>query len=582
MRSIWMLAIGMVLCGPAVLAQGAKSASHDDGSAPRHSIISITVCKPITGSGSTGTCPLGNGETAKHVLAPDGGFINDYAGLATLADEHSTIFPPGTLPGRSTSDYLFLVATRTTLNPIASGLTFLTGGSGPDETGQWTLNFAPDFGLYHPNGEAGAQNGQVFLSAMAHDNCPSVAGGQFQDQTFDLNYADPGTIFIDPTSWRFPGSANLLMIYEGTSRCVGLAGGKSSTNFYSTIGVATSFDFGHTWPTYRKNWVALPDLNSSTGPEAPLGALGDGVCFGNDCGDRPPFFYGRYAILSPPVTLGVAAKAFASTPGGLPMNIGNSEPAAFVDDASFGFDRYVYTVTGYAPGPAGLGAPYSNPPLADGLVGDLVVSRARLNGGIAPLEFTNWYAGTFEEKRIVPPGVTCNWWQHCRTMSNRGLGNFGGGLQSPILPVVSSADSYKNCLDPSQARVMGSISYVEDTRQYLLLFVCTSHVDPRDNTAGEGAAWFYSTMKASGEGLSDQGQWSVPQLITGSWNVFPPAAQTGCARANKGWYPTIMSLGEKPGHLSSTGYIFYMEGCTDGLTTGGRKYSSREFTITTN
>jgi hypothetical protein len=583
MRSSRFLALSILICGAPIFAQGTSQPDRNVATTPKHSITSITVCKPITGSGSSGSCSPGSVDTAERVLAPDGGFINDYAGLGTLADEHATIFPPGSLPGRSTSDYLFLVASKSALDTKASGLTFLTGGAGPDSSGQWTFDFAPDFGLYEPNNPPGTQNGQVFLAAMAHDNCPNVAGGQFQDQTFDLNYADPGTVFIDPTSWRSPRSANMLMIYEGTSRCVGLSGGTSSSNFYSTIGVATSVDFGHTWPTYRRNWVELPDLNPTNGPEAPLGAFGNDVCFGNDCTQTPPHFYGRYAVLSPPVTLETAATAFASTPGGLPMNMGNTEPAAFVDDVSRGHDRYVYTVAGYLPGPAGLGAQFSNPPLPNGVVTDLVVSRARLNGGVAPLEFTNWYAGSFDVTRVIPPGETCNWWEPCRTISNIGSGNFGGGLQTPVLPFVDGPDAHKSCQDATvQARVMGSISYVEDTQQYLLLFVCTSHVNPETNETGDGAAWFYSTTAASGEGLSDQSQWSTPQMILGSWNMFPSAKDAGCARANKGWYPTIMSMGTKPSHLSTTGYIFYMEGCTDGSTTGGRKYSSRQSTITTN
>jgi len=135
--------------------------------------------------------------------------------------------------------------------------------------------------------------------------------------------------------------------------------------------------------------------------------------------------------------------------------------------------------------------------------------------------------------------------------------------------------------------VMGSISYVENTQQYLLLFVCISHLDPTAPTkqAALGAAWFYSTLDATGDGLSDQSQWSTPQVITGSWNVFPVQINPlnpGCALDNKGWYPTIMSLGTKPGHLSTTGFIFYMEGCTDGETFGGRKYESRAFMIATN
>jgi uncharacterized protein (TIGR03437 family) len=41
-----------------------------------------------------------------------------------------------------------------------------------------------------------------------------------------------------------------------------------------------------------------------------------------------------------------------------------------------------------------------------------------------------------------------------------------------------------------------------------------------------------------------------------------------------------MSLGKSAGHLSLTGYIFYLWGCQGAGTPGGRQYSSRAFTIT--
>jgi hypothetical protein len=282
MKSVSALIVAIAFCAPAAIAQGPSPAT------PHHSIVSISICAP-GGSGPQETCPTGSFDTFRRVLAPDGvTTIDDYANLGTLSDEHATVFPPGTIPGHM-NDYLFLVATRTTLNQLASGLTVFTGGPGPDGEGQWKFDFASDFGLYQPsNPTPGSTNGQIFLTAMAHDLCPTAANAKFQDATFDLNYADPGTVFVDPTTWGFPGRGNMFMIYEGTSRCVGLAGGTSSSNFYSTIGVATSFDFGHTWPTYRRNFAALPNLNQTNGPEAPLGALGYGVCFGNDCGQIPP------------------------------------------------------------------------------------------------------------------------------------------------------------------------------------------------------------------------------------------------------------------------------------------------------
>jgi len=88
------------------------------------SVVSISIC---AASGAVaGSCPNGAMDTAQVVLAPGGGPVNSYGGLDTLADEHSTILPPGTLPGHT--DYLFFVAARTNLNTSSSGL-----GLGPRE-----------------------------------------------------------------------------------------------------------------------------------------------------------------------------------------------------------------------------------------------------------------------------------------------------------------------------------------------------------------------------------------------------------------------------------------------------------------
>jgi len=43
-----------------------------------------------------------------------------------------------------------------------------------------------------------------------------------------------------------------------------------------------------------------------------------------------------------------------------------------------------------------------------------------------------------------------------------------------------------------------------------------------------------------------------------------------------------MSLNHKPGHLTTSGYVFYMKGCTGGgATPGGRQFSTRAFIINT-
>jgi hypothetical protein len=269
------------------------------------------------------------------------------------------------------------------------------------------------------------------------------------------------------------------------------------------------------------------------------------VCIGNDC-SAPPWppdrSYGRYAVLGPQVTIG-AAMASPITSSGLVSSMGDAVPSAFVDDVGAG-PTYVYEVHDYAVGPAGL----NDPPLPNGQNADLVVARAQLNGGTAPLSFGKWYQGSFAQ-----PGL--------------------GGLESPIFPVGSP----QHCEGLGQNRTMASISYVDDTQQYLLTFVCMSPSgDPLTGAAGPGAAWFFSTN----DDLSRQDQWSTPQEIIGSWSAYDPSTPN-CSNYS-GWYPSFMSLGRRAGHLTTSGYVFQMSGCTDvGGGAGGRQFSSRVFTITT-
>jgi hypothetical protein len=544
-----------------IVSLAASTARADADSDRPHSIASISICSP-TATGASVSCPSGTGDTRQAVLAPDGSFpLNNYGGLGTLADEHSTIFPPGTLPGHW--DYLFFVATRTDLNPISSGVVALTGGPGPNEKGQWTLDFARDYGRYFPNSPKDQQNGQVFLSPVEHRNCPSVSENKFQDQTFDLNYADPGSIVLDPTDRANKGPGSLIMIYEGSNRCIGLSGGDNvlaGNSFYSTIAVATSNDFGHSWPSYRYMLDAngfpmdpVPSQNPSKGPEALSGATGKSVCIGNDCAAAPwppDNNYGRYEVLHPQLTIADAMQS-SVTKGGLSSQMGDAVPSAFVDDVhAFGESDshddgrgplYLYELHNYAVEPPGLDFPQ----LPNGQNSDLMIARAQLNGGTAPLVFKKWYQGAFSQ-----PGL--------------------GGLESAIFP----SGAFENCEAIGQLKTMGSISYVEETQQYLLTFVCIS---PRGDPGSPGSAWFFSTNYD----LSRPDRWSTPQEIVGSWSAFIDPKTTSCNDYD-GWYPSFMSLHHKPGYLTTNGYVFYMKGCTGGGDTpGGREYSTRAFTIVT-
>ena len=499
-------------------------------------IVSISVCS-LHGAGGAGSCPSGSFDTHQIVLAPDGSgnAINTY-GVGTTSDEHSSVFSPGTLQGNR--DYLFFVAAATKLS-VDIGLVVLSGGSGPDKNSQWTFDFpkADDYGQY------ASGFGHIFIAPTVEAFCPTVADGNpaHQDKTFDLTYAAPGSLVKDPTS----AAGSLLMIYESVNTCVGSTGGRRPTNgAYITTGITTSLDEGRTWPTYRGTpsfgFVPLPSANRTQGPNAPAGAFGKSVCMGNDCSKTPPANYGRYPVLSPPVSLATIMAM------GKPLDakLGYGEPAAFVDDVGGSSAPYLYIVHGYVSGDL------AGPPLLNGRNTDLTVARARLNDGTAPLGFMKWNGKSFAE-----PGI--------------------GGVESPILP----DGPYQACGDQSQGRHSASISYVEETQQYLLTFICSSPTDPasgRGAAKNKGSAWFYSTSYD----LSDPRQWSSPQEIIGSWSEW---SNPDVCPDYKGRYPTFMSLGKKPGHLSTSGYVFYLWICLGGAgddVPPKRQFSSRAFTIT--
>ena len=513
----------------ALLSLGLSAAAQTPHPPP---ITSISVCS-TTGPGGTGSCPAGTADTHQIVLAPDGSgnTINSYGNMVGISDEHQSVFPPGSLQGNS--DYLFFVASRSAIGAPSTGVMVLSGGAGPDRNGQWTLDFAKADGY----NAFPAGYGQIFVAPNS-GNCPTVADGNpaHQDQTFDLRYAAPGSIVLDPSS----GPGNLLMIYEGTNTCLGSTGGPDTGNFYSEVVIATSRDYGHSWPTYRAktgfNFIPLPNDNSTQGPQAPTGALGSFVCMGNDCITPPSATYGRYPVLGPSVSISTAA----ATGKPLPSSMGDSEMSGFLDDAASGPASYVYAVYDYKPGTGALADPNASG-------ADLMIARAPLNGGSAPLSFSKWNGQGFSA-----PGL--------------------GGYDSSIFP----SGLFANCEGNSQLRYGASLSYVEDTQQYLLAFVCDSPGDPAlgpNPGSPRGAAWFYSTNYS----LSDPTQWTAPLEITGSWEQFD--ASGGCSNY-KGFYPTLMSPGSKPGHLKSAGYIFYLWGCqTNNTPPPDRRYSSRAFTI---
>ena len=603
---------------------------------------------------SVGDAKLVHGRTEEHGMMMISDSINKLFSLETLADEHTTILQPNTLQNHD--DYRFFV----------TGLV-LSGGNGPDNNNEWTLGVVKDYMLHHAitHGKVVCSKSKLFGPPL-RGKCPP------EDATFDLSYAANGAVIIDPTRPRPEG---LLMIYEGTNKCSGASDNdetntkdkkkkKDKSGHYAVLGVATSLDYGRLWPFYRNNYGSSTD-----GPHASAaGEFGENVCISNEnclsCKNpkancKVPLNYGRYPVLMPTYTIEDAMG------DGQSITMGYQCPSAFLDDVNadgdlIKSDIYVYSVQNF--GCKDKHCAHSQPGLS--------VSRALINGKSEKrLAFMNWYKdpagakGSFQKKILsldssddaLPDSVKnrCMQKNGKIEISNTGLGNDCGGLSSPIGFIkpkskdiskdTSKYDLFKSCLDENQNRLMGSISYVRETRQYLLMFVCNSPRNPNPNplagkTVGTslqtpnsltaktigtpttsvqmpnsddicldgkgGEALFFSTA----DNLSEQGEWSTPQQILNSWKckttiaemegemggsntALLKAKQAGKKSSGKKdddkycasslWYPSIMSLDSKPGYLNTSGYVFSMAGCMAVSPEGFRRYMSRTFTIHT-
>ena len=184
--------------------------------------------------------------------------------------------------------------------------------------------------------------------------------------------------------------------------------------------------------------------------------------------------------------------------------------------------------------------------------GILTVARAKLDGG-GRLELLNWYGKDVSYQSGTASG----------SFDNVGVGANGGGRQSPIFPKDpnASAASYASCQaggsTPSTAETQaaGSISYVPESNQYVLVFVCISPTNPATPDAGpesgsaRGAALFYSTLDASKYDLSAQEHWSRPTQVSRSWQLLGSNSH-GSDCVYPAWYPTLMSPGGDPGYLA--------------------------------
>ena len=516
-------------------------------------IVSISVCRPDNpGTLQQGNCGAGTFDTHQLVLGPGGKSVNSSGlGVGPVPDEHSTVFAPGTLGNNQ--DYLFFLSTGVS-GHANIGVSVLSGSSGPDQNGQWTLRY-PLADLYGWYG-SGTGFGPVFETSTKPGICPSAPDAF--DETFDMHYASAGSIVKDPTA----PAGSMLMVYEGTNACIGNSGGDISrdNNDYISLAIATSVDYGKHWPTYRGgqnfDYVPLPDVNQTQAPNAGLGKWGADVCMGN-CppegtpSPTPPNSYGRYAVVTKSPSLDYLMQQGVE----LTSKFGEEEISGFVDDASPDPTRYLYVNWGAAR-----------------------IARAQLNGGNDRLTFFKWNGGT---DWTTSPGI--------------------GGDETNSSMVPSGA--FENCGDVKQKQFGGSVSYVEETHQYLLTFVCVSTGDPQggpnQQNANKGAAWFYATSYD----ISDPTQFTrpdplgrpQPREIDGTWSDFEflpapvpsPTASPGPSPTPspcpdyKGYYPSFMSLDKSAGHISLNGYVFYLWGCQGGGTPDGRQMSSRSFKITT-
>jgi len=565
-RLAWLLlamsfaAIAVSLLINGVLATGKVSATLAAPAPPP--IVKISVCRPDNPSGTLqpGSCDQGF-DTHQLVLGPK--HVNGSVTLVPIntsdlnvkpvPDEHSTVYAPATLGNNH--DYLFFLSTASAGHGNI-GVSVLSGNQGPDGFGQWTLKFpgaAEHYGWYGK----GIGYGPVFETSTAPGICPAVPDGspQEQDQTFDMHYASAGSIVKDPSA----PDGSMLMIYEGTNACIGNAGGNilGNNDDYISLGIATSIDYGRSWPTYRGNptfdYYPLPNVNPNQAPHKYMGAWGADVCAGNcpspgpsPSPSPPADSYGRYAVVTQSPSLDDYMTQ--PTPSPLTEKFGEQEISGFVDDVSGTSPTYLYANWG-----------------------NVKIGRAALNGESDRLKFDKWDGTDYESTGL-------------------------GGPETSVLPAHGS---FEQCLAKAQTQFGASISYVEQTKQYLLTFVCVSDGDPalgsNQQDPKRGAAWFYATSDDISCPTCPS-KWSEPNAlgspqpieIEGSWSEFtdrtepsPSPIASPCAEVYKGFYPSFMSMSKSAGHLSLDGYVFYLWGCQPGGTQGGRKFSSRQFKITT-
>jgi hypothetical protein len=195
-----------------------------------------------------------------------------------------------------------------------------------------------------------------------------------------------------------------------------------------------------------------------------------------------------------------------------PAAMGDAIPSGFVDG------NYLYVTYVAPPGPGAQGD------------GKLRVARALL-GGSGQLSFVKWNNGAFSS-----PGI--------------------GGADTGVLPSGGCVGF----------QGQGSISFIDALGLYLVTFVCGS-------TPQAHATWYFSTATSL-----DLQNWTVPQPIANSQFPLldPCPGQIGSdGMSFDGWYPSFMSPGSASGHISTSGYVYFLNGCD----TGTRTFMRRTFTV---
>jgi len=479
-------------------------------------VTAITVCLAAANGGPGADCASGTVDSGHPVLTAGTKSINALVPVAS--DEHPSVLPPS--DWGSSSDYLLFVAGGTKSSPGCCGLAALSSlGASPTADGRWHFQFAPGYG-----------KGRIFAPPTTFNNCRPPG-----DERFDLSYAAPGSIVPNPDQ-----RGGLLMAYEGSNKC---STGSPTKGAYITDGIATSSDDGKTWPVYpagasgSQYWMGGTGRAYCPSPPLPLSAC------------QPLASWGRYAVLS--ITPSLATEFASKTPT---PYWGEGEPSAFVETSAS--KTYLYIVHG-----------------AHQAGGGVAIARSPITNPLGQLSFYKWNGTCWGTPGSCSPGA------------DGGADGVGGPEQSMLPVVASNAGAtaldvgWRNCADYNQTPTAASVSYLHETHQYLLLFVCSSPADPlgpfTSSTTQTGAAWFWATSSS----LS-QPDWTTFGEVTGTWSSLNGGDYAG-------WYPLVFSLGQQPGQLTDSGYVFYTSGCLGKSSSGpcsqplGRTISSREFAVRT-